>query len=87
MNSTKHNTDETRGAISGPSEKEMAAVTRNMQQNPHYSNRHHAQNHQGEKIQNLKSQIEKQMKAYAKQEEYEEMLKLIKVSRRMSLAW
>jgi hypothetical protein len=34
---------------------------------------------QGEKIQSLKNQIEKQMKAYAKQEEYEEMLKLIKV--------
>ena len=34
---------------------------------------------QGEKIQSLKNQIEKQMKAYVKQEEYEEMLKLIKV--------
>ena len=34
---------------------------------------------QGEKIQLLKNQIEKQMKAYVKQEEYEEMLKLIKV--------
>ncbi len=33
---------------------------------------------QGEKIQHLKHQIEKQMKAYVKQEEYEEMLKLIK---------
>lgn len=36
---------------------------------------------QGEKIQSLKNQIEKQMKQYAKQEEYEEMLKLIKVKR------
>jgi hypothetical protein len=40
--------------------------------------RHHSK--QGEKIQSLKNQIEKQMKAYVKQEEYEEMLKLIKVS-------
>jgi hypothetical protein len=35
---------------------------------------------QGEKILTLKNQIEKQMKDYIKQEEYEEMLKLIKVS-------
>ncbi len=35
---------------------------------------------QGEKIATLKSQIERQMKAYVKQEEYDEMLKLIKVS-------
>jgi uncharacterized membrane protein YgcG len=34
----------------------------------------------GEKIQSLKNQLEKQMKDYAKQEEYEEMLKLVKVS-------
>ena len=33
---------------------------------------------QSEKIASLKSQIEKQMKAYVKQEEYDEMLKLIK---------
>ena len=33
----------------------------------------------GEKIATLKSQIEKQMKTYVKQEEYYEMLKLIKV--------
>lgn len=32
-----------------------------------------------EKIQCLKNQLEKQMKDYAKQEEYEEMLKLVKV--------
>ena len=36
--------------------------------------------HPGEKITTLKNQIEKQMKAYVKQEEYEEMLKLIKVN-------
>jgi hypothetical protein len=33
---------------------------------------------QGEKIQNLKNQIEKQMKDYVQQEEYEEVLKLLK---------
>ncbi len=43
--------------------------------------------HQGEKIQNLKHQIERQMKAYAKQEEYEEMLKLAKVSLKFSKAF
>lgn len=42
------------------------------------SNYNNVGGRQGEKIQSLKSQIEKQMKAYAKQEEYEEMLKLIK---------
>lgn len=40
----------------------------------------HIRQPQGEKIQSLKNQIEKQMKAYVKQEEYEEMLKLIKVN-------
>jgi len=35
--------------------------------------------HHGEKIASLKNQIERQMKAYVKQEEYDEMLKLIKV--------
>lgn len=34
--------------------------------------------YQGQKIKTLKSKIEKQMKDYVKQEEYEEMLKLIK---------
>ncbi len=34
-----------------------------------------------EKIATLKNQIEKQMKAYVKQEDYEEMLKLVKVRR------
>ena len=32
------------------------------------------------KIQNLKNKIENQMKSYAKQEDYEEMLKLVKVN-------
>lgn len=41
-----------------------------------FSNRQHQQ--QSEKIASLKHQIEKQMKAYVKQEEYDEMLKLIK---------
>lgn len=36
-------------------------------------------NKKGEKIQSLKNQLEKQMKDYVKQEEYEEMLKLVKV--------
>jgi hypothetical protein len=36
------------------------------------------QKQQGEKIQSLKNQIEKQMQIYAKEEEYEEMIKLIK---------
>lgn len=44
------------------------------------SSKSHGNKHHGEKIQNLKHQIEKQMKAYAKQEEYEEMLKLAKVN-------
>ncbi len=33
---------------------------------------------QEEKMHNLKSQIEEQMKTYAKEEDYEEMLKLVK---------
>ena len=37
------------------------------------------QNHQNNKINNLKKKIENQMKSYAKQEDYHEMLKLVKV--------
>jgi hypothetical protein len=38
----------------------------------------HVLRKQGEKIQTLRNQIEKQMKDYVKQEEYEEVLKLLK---------
>ena len=42
------------------------------------ANNKHAMRKQGEKIQTLKNQIERQMKDYVKQEEYEEVLKLLK---------
>ncbi len=54
------------------------AVNKNVKAS-HAKNLNNKQQHH-DKIQTLKNQIEKQMKTYIKQEEYDEMLKLVKVS-------